>query len=84
MTCFGWFVCDRYSDFIVNEVSLSGEIIHLTSTDLPVIIEVRLRPSCSVLVNQSAKQSVAQSAGHSVCPSNQSLGLVNVLLIVEQ
>ncbi|XP_076468896.1 pseudouridylate synthase 7 homolog [Babylonia areolata] len=29
----------RYSDFIVNEVSLSGDIVHLTDTELPVVVE---------------------------------------------
>lgn len=25
----------RYSDFIVNEISLTGEVVHLTSFELP-------------------------------------------------
>ncbi|XP_070192243.1 pseudouridylate synthase 7 homolog isoform X2 [Littorina saxatilis] len=29
----------RYSDFVVNEISISGEVVHLTNTDVPVIVE---------------------------------------------
>ncbi|KAL8602843.1 hypothetical protein ACOMHN_056337 [Nucella lapillus] len=29
----------RYSDFIVNEVDIKGEVVHLTNTDVPVTVE---------------------------------------------